>query len=373
MAAKSYYFLYYAAIGCFAPFLNIYLKDKGLTGTQIGWLSSVAPLIALAANPIWGSIADHWQIHRQVLALCAFVAGITGLFYVPFQSFWIFMVLTLIITLFRTPICPIVDSAVMNTIRHTGDSYGRQRIWGTIGFIVLSLGLGQILTGRELTPIFWLYAGFMGVGCTILSFFLPVEHVEKRIGLREGMHKLFGQRDYLSFLVAAMVLGMGTAGYVGFLGLYIQALGGTEQQVGLAWTANALLEVPIMFFGKHWFSRYAPQKLILGSMFIYILVWSLIGLSPTPALAIVAVLGIGVCYGIFWMSAVDYVSSVAPPGLGATAQTLFGAAMLGLGWSIGSVVAGYLWDVISPHAIFFFAAGTATLAALVFGMGSRSK
>jgi PPP family 3-phenylpropionic acid transporter len=206
----------------------------------------------------------------------------------------------------------------------------------------------------------------------MLSLFLPVENVEKRVGLREGMRELLGRPDYLSFLIAAVVLGMGIAGYVGFLGLYIQSLGGNAQLVGLAWTANALLEIPVMFFGKHWFGRYGSQRLILVALLGYILVWALIGLSQTPALAIVAVLGNGVCFGVFWMAAVDYVSSTAPPGLGATAQTLFGAALVGLGWSLGSVAAGYLWDVIDPHAVFFFAAFTAVIAALVFWIGSRS-
>ncbi|MBN1311612.1 MAG: MFS transporter [Anaerolineae bacterium] len=372
LVAKSYYFLYFAAIGCFAPFLNIYLKQKGLTGAQIGWLSSIAPLIALTTNPIWGSVADRWRIHRQVLALCSFVAGITALLFLPFEAFWLFMVLTSIIALFRSPITPIVDSAAIAMVKQTGDSYGRQRIWGTISFIVVSLGLGQILTGRAMTPIFWLYAGFLGIGCTALSFFLPVERVEKQVRLRSGISNLLGQRGYLSFLVATILLGMGTACYVGFLGLYIQSLGGTAQQVGLAWTANALLEIPIMFFGKQWFARYSPQRVILAAMCVYALVWLLIGLSQTPFVAIVCVLGMGVCFGTFWIGAVDYVSSVAPPGLGATAQTLFGAAISGLGWSLGSVAAGYLWDTVSPHAVFFFAAFAAMLAALVFGIGSRS-
>jgi PPP family 3-phenylpropionic acid transporter len=373
LAAKAYYFLYFASIGCFAPFLNIYLMQKGLTGAQIGWLGSIAPLIALVANPIWGSAADRWQIHRQVLALCSFVAGMAALFFIPFQGFWFFVILSSVITLFRTPIGPIVDSAVILLTRQTGNNYGRQRIWGTIGFIVLSLGLGQVLTGRDLSLIFWLYAGLLGIGNTVLSLFLPVENVEKRVGLREGMKDLFGRLDYLSFLIASVIFGMGIAGYVGFLGLYIQELGGNEQLVGLAWTANALLEIPVMFFGKHWFGRFSSQRLILTALLGYILVWSLIGLGQTPALAIVAVLGNGVCFGVFWMAAVDYVSSTAPLGLSATAQTLFGAALLGLGWSLGSVVAGYLWDVIDPHAVFFFAAVTAAIAALVFWLGSRSR
>jgi predicted MFS family arabinose efflux permease len=45
--------------------------------------------------------------------------------------------------------------------------------------------------------------------------------------------------------------------------------------------------------------------------------------------------------------------------------------MVGLGWSIGSVISGYLWDGLSGHAIFFFSATMAMLAFMVFWLGSN--
>jgi PPP family 3-phenylpropionic acid transporter len=63
LVAKGSYFVFFAAIGCLVPFFNIYLQQKGLTGVEIGWLNSIAPLVALAANPFWGGVADRWQIH----------------------------------------------------------------------------------------------------------------------------------------------------------------------------------------------------------------------------------------------------------------------------------------------------------------------
>jgi PPP family 3-phenylpropionic acid transporter len=373
LTAKAYYFLFFAAIGCLAPFLNVYLKQKGLTGTQIGWLSSIAPMIALAANPVWGAVADRWQIHRQVLALCVLVTGIVSLLFIPAYGFWVLVGLTTIFTFFRTPTGAIVDSAVMDMVKRADGSYGHQRVWGTIGFMLTAFGLGQLLATYDLTLIFWLHAVLLGVGCTGLSFLLPVERVEKRVGIKQGIRELLGRRDYFSFLLAAMLLGMGISSYIGFLGLYILALGGTEQQVGLGWAANALLEVPIMFLGRRWFARYSYNRLILGALMGYVLVWTLVGLSHAPTMVIISVLGLGICFGIFWIAAVGYVSSVAPPGLSATAQALMGAALLGLGWSLGSVVAGYLWDNINGHAVFFFAALTAILAALIFGIGGREK
>ncbi len=51
-------------------------------------------------------------------------------------------------------------------------------------------------------------------------------------------------------------MGMGAAGYFVFLGLHILDLGGTEAQIGLAFSASAAAEIPIMFLGARWFARY---------------------------------------------------------------------------------------------------------------------
>jgi hypothetical protein len=78
-----------------------------------------------------------------------------------------------------------------------------------------------------------------------------------------------------------------------------------------------------------------------------------------------------VCFGFFWVAAVGYASAAAPPGLSATAQALMGAAQSGLGWSLGSVMAGYLWDQTNGHIVLAFAAVCMALAALIFWLGNR--
>lgn len=345
--------------------------QKGLTGAQIGWLGSIAPLVALAANPIWSTIADRWQVHRQVLALCAFVAGTVTLLFLWTEGFWVYVLIVTVLTFFRTPIGAILDSTVMDMVKRSDTNYGHQRVWGTIGFVLASFGLGQMLVSEDLSLVFWLHTAFLGVGCVILSFMLPVQSVDKPVGIKKGIGVLMRQRNYVSFLAAVTILGMGIAGYVGFMGLQVMALGGTQQQVGLAWACNAIMEIPLMYFGVRWFAGVSNRRLILAAFALFMLVWSLIGLSTTPTQVILAVLGSGVCFGIFWVAAVGYASDAAPPGLSATAQALMGAGMVGLGWSIGSVISGYLWDSLSGHAIFFFAAMMAALALLVFWLGSN--
>ncbi|MBI1878554.1 MAG: MFS transporter, partial [Chloroflexi bacterium] len=336
-------------------------------------LGSIPPMIALAANPFWGAVADRWQIHRLVLAWCAFVAGLVTLFFLVVNDFWPLMVLVTVLSFFRTPIGSIVDSTVMDMVKHTGSSYGQQRTWGTVGFVSATFGLGQVLAPAEQNLIFWLHGGLLGLACAGLSFLLPIQSAPQKVGLLQGLRILTTQRGYLSFLMAMTLLGMGISAFIGFLGLHILALGGSEEQVGLAWAVNALLEIPLMYYGAAWFGRFSHKRLIIAGFLGFALVWTLAGLAPTPALLIAVLPATGVCFGFFWVAAVGYASEAAPPGLSATAQALMGAAQSGLGWSLGSVSAGYLWDNTNGHIVFFFAAATFILATVIFWWGNRDK
>jgi len=55
---RSYYFLLGVGGGCLLPFLALFFKQQGLSGTQIGLLSTFAGLAALIAAPLWGRFSD---------------------------------------------------------------------------------------------------------------------------------------------------------------------------------------------------------------------------------------------------------------------------------------------------------------------------
>jgi MFS family permease len=79
----------------------------------------------------------------------------------------------------------------------------------------------------------------------------------------------------------------------------------------------------------------------------------------------------GICYGVVWQAAVNYAGESAPPGLSATAQALIGAAQSGVGWSLGAVTAGYVFDAAGGSMVFALGASAAALAGLLFWWGNR--
>lgn len=369
--AKLFYFCFFAAIGCLVPFLNLYFAGKGLSGAQIGWLGSIAPLIALTANPVWGAVADRWQIHRQVLALCAFGGGVISLFYLVVDEFWPLMVVTIVLTFFRTPIGSLVDSAVLDMVRRIGGHYGRQRLWGSLGFVLVTVVLGRFLSMDDLRVPFWLHGILLGGVCAGLALMLPIGSRGNRVSLLEGLRQLAKRRSYVGFLGAMALLGIGNSAYVNFVGLHILDLGGSEQMVAWAWAFNGLAEAPMMFLGGRWFARFHYSRLIQIGFVMYICVWSGLALAQVPWQVMLASLGNGLCYGVLWVAAVNYAGELAPPGLSATAQALVGAAQSGVGWSIGAVLAGYLFDAAGGSVMYAAAAATAVLAGVIFWLGQR--
>lgn len=372
LVSKMFYFVFFAAIGCIAPYFNIYLDAQGLNGVQIGWLGSIPPLIALISNPFWGVVADRWKAQRLVLALCTLIAGWVSLLFIPVTGFWPLMVLVILLFFFRAPVPAITDSAVMTIVTRTGKTYGRQRLWGSIGFVLASVGLGRLISTDDLALMFWLHAILLGGVLVGLAFFLPIERFSGSVNIAGGLRTLSRQRSYVGFLLAMIMMGMASAGYINFLGLHIMALGGTSTLVGLAYAASAAAEIPVMFLGARWFTKFSNAQLITIGMSIFIVSWTVVGAMPSPWAAISAAVLVGIGYGFFWVAVVGYASESAPVGMRSTAQAIVGAAQGGLGWGLGALWAGFLWDWGGGATVFWSSAVIVTIGLLLFRSGLRT-
>ncbi|MCB0042326.1 MAG: MFS transporter, partial [Caldilinea sp.] len=286
-------------------------------------------------------------------------------------GFWPILILVVVMVFFRAPAPALVDSAVMDIVGRTGASYGRQRLFGSIGFVMASYGLGQILSTRDLDAIFWIHGLLLAIGCTFLALLLPVERIAQRTNLITGLKLMRKQAGYTSFLAMNVLMGAGAAGFISFIGLRILALGGTEAQVGLAYALNAITEIPVMFAGAALLARFRPSRLIVVGLLGFAAVYSFMALATSPIWILAASPLLGLLYAGFWMSVVTYASKSAPAGMRATGQALVSAAQGGLGWALGSIVGGMLWDGFGGGAVLFAAACAMVAAALVYVVGHR--
>ncbi|MBK8050373.1 MAG: MFS transporter [Anaerolineales bacterium] len=371
--AKLYYFLFFGAIGALAPFFNIYLQQRGLSGAEIGFMSSIPPVVTLVAGPIWAGIADRSRRHQLVLALCVFMSGVVSIPYLWTTGFWPLFLLVVVMAFFRTPVAPLLDAIVLGMVKGTGSSYGAQRLFGSIGYILATYGVGLVLTANNLGAMFVLHAVLLIAGCTALSFFLPAESVTETVDMVAGLRKLTRQPGYTSFLVTNVLQGMATAAFFGFLGLRLLDIGATEQQVGLAFALAASAEVPVMALGGRMQARFRLAQMIIFGLIGVGVAYFLIGLANTPVIALAVMPFIGVFYSAYWMGVVAYANEAAPPGLRATGQSLMSAAQFGLGWALGSIIAGIIWGAFGGGWVFIVGAVLMFAAMTVFAVGTRKR
>jgi len=361
----GFYLLYFGAVGCMFPYLNLYYQRIGLTGFQIGILSAIPSLVVPFASPIWGILGDSLNLHRRLLTLAVGGTIIPVLLLSAGRSMSWLAPVTLVYAFFYGPIGPLIDSTALQVAEAVHRSYGELRVWGTIGFIASAWTLGRIMEGTSLRALFLGYALFM-LGSLAFSLLLPSSPQRWSGPMLQGLGVLLADRVFVLFLASVFLLATAVAAANNFFALYMDGLGASEGLVGLSWAIAALSEVPVMFLSGALLRRLAPRGLLILGFSVYALRWFLY--SQTTSLQAVLLIQVlhGLSFGAYFVAGVVYTRERAPGGLGATAQALFSGTVLGLAGIVGGLVGGYLYDQVGVMNLFRFCSLAAILALVVF-------
>ena len=154
----------WAAVGLYFPYLNIYYRSIGLSGTQIGLIATASALIAIIGAVLWGMLNDRIGRIRRLFTISTIGVMISAVVLSQMRSFGLILLVGSVFSFFSSPIFPLVDSFTLRTLGDARQNYGAYRVWGTVGFIITCYLMGVLLGGIPLNPIFLAYAaGMAGV------------------------------------------------------------------------------------------------------------------------------------------------------------------------------------------------------------------
>ena len=367
----SSFFFFFASVAFLGPFAVLYYQSLGFSGTQIGLLTGLAPLITLFSAPVWTGLADTGNRHRYVLSLTLLLSGI-GMFLLPFlRLFWPVLLLIATFNIFFAPVNALTDSATMFMLGDKKEMYGRVRVGGTIGF-----GLAAILAG-SLVEKYGLKMAFWGGSAMLLLALLVSQKLEhnqsqERTSFRHGARTLLQNRQFVLFLAMSFAGGLNVASTNNFLLPYMKELGAKASIMGLILMTGTLAEIPILIYSHHLLKRFQPYKLVTLTVAISGVRLLLLAIISTTWLVFPVQLLNGLGFPLMWLAGVAYADQNAPLGLNATAQGLFGAMVGGFGVAVGGFCGGLLLDAIGGRGM-YLVFGTAVLAivGLVMLLGKR--
>jgi PPP family 3-phenylpropionic acid transporter len=366
----AFYFLYYAAGASFSPFLVIYYKDLGLSGGQIGMLTALPPLLVLFGAPLWSGLADASRRYRLLFAaaILGAMAGVALLSSAPGFA-WLIPAVAFY-ALMSAPIVPLIDHATLSILQGQKDQYGKIRMWGAVGW-----GMAAPLTGAlvERLGMHWAfrdYAIFLFIGL-LVSLNIPLTSGRAGDPFWRSLRQIAADRRWLGFLATTLGGGVCMAGINSYLFLYLQQLGASETQMGLALSVATLSELFIFFFSSYLLRLWSARGMMAVALSVFVFRALAYSFTSNPWIVLGLQLLHGLSFSTLWVAGVSYADQLAPPGLGATAQGLFTAMFFGIGYALGGFWGGLIYQQVGLAWMFRFLASLALIGLGLFLFSGR--
>ncbi len=365
---RLFYLLYYGNVGTYLPFFAAYLRGRGFTGEEIGLVQMLPSLLAPVVAIAWASFADHRASPQRALRLASGWAALAVLLLPLARAPWQVGAVVLLMSLGDRAVVPLADAITLEWCRdHPGASYARIRLWGSVGFIVLSLLVGRALTLRGDRPADLLVpvaVVALVAGYALVARGAPpsTREVERPVG--RDLADLARDRRLHLLLAASALHWAACAPYHLLFGVFVRDLGLTADVTGIGMGLGVLAEIAVLLAFPRLEAR-APPRALFGVAFVgSALRWAL--LSRATGAAAVALLQLlhGLSFGLFWGSATRALAELVPPRLRATGQAVFTAIVFGGGNAAGYALAGIGYDRLGGVAPLFLAAAGAELLAL---------
>jgi MFS transporter, PPP family, 3-phenylpropionic acid transporter len=272
---------------------------------------------------------------------------------------------------FNVPIMGIADSLATARAKERGSDYGKIRMWAALGWFVASASFGIVMDYLGFdsdSP--WLFTILIisFVAVFIVSLTLKERNTEGPDKLKLSQVKqLFRNRTFTIFLIAVVFHYISMAPFGVYIGPLVQELGLSQSVLGMtAGMATATEVLVLLAFG--WLTRKLRlETILLLAVFITGLRWFIISIVTTAVPLILAQALHGATAGLFIAGAVTLVGNLAPKGLKASSQMMYGLAGAGLGSLIGTNLTGFISDHInSIQRTFLFAAGIEIIPLILF-------
>ncbi len=370
---SGFYFFYFAFVGAMSPFWGLYLKSLAFDAVQIGVLMSLLQVMRIFAPNIWGHVADRVGRRAPIVQIAAFgsVVVFTGVF-VDDGFWWIFAVMAAL-SFFWSASLPLVEAMTLSHLGERSDAYGRIRLWGSVGFIVMVVGLGYAL---DYVSIVWLPWAVLAVMVGILAFarVIPEAAILPHATDDRSVWDIVRRPEVASLLVACLLMAVTHGPYYTFYSIYLVDHGYDKSTVGWLWALGVACEIGIFLIIPRIFASLAPNRLLLVSFALAVLRFLLIAWAVDSAWLVWGAQTLhAFTFGTYHAAAVALIHQHFRGRHQARGQALYTSLSYGVGGTIGGLASGLTWESIGPAWTFTLAAASAALAWLVYVLWGQTK
>jgi PPP family 3-phenylpropionic acid transporter len=376
-----FYFCFYAALGAYTPYVARFVDHLGFSGLVAGGMLGLWYGSRIVAPPLWSRAVARaarpggWLVAGCLLASLGFAsfgaaATVPGLF-----------AAMLFFGVFYNAVMPQFEAMTLGAIAGEAEGYGRLRVWGSVGFLVVAGTYGALLDA-------WGEAWF--VWATLPWFALMVwaawsfrdepgdsrgaaAPAATRSDTRVAMRTLWRRAGTRPLLLLALLVQSGFGAFYVFYTLHLRAHGHDGFAVGLLWVIGVLAEIALFWWAPRLIRRYGVQRLMALCLVVTVVRWSVVALfAPSMPTMVAAQLTHALGFALFHACLMQRMALLFPGAEASAGQGLLYGFSSGLGGVIGALLAAGLWEWRGGAAAFLGGAAL-TLAALTLHWRSAAS
>ncbi|CAL1274891.1 unnamed protein product [Larinioides sclopetarius] len=271
----------------------------------------------------------------------------------------------------QTSLESLTDAVCTKSLGDKMEDYGKQRMWGTIGWAIFALAAGALnhAFSKSNGETNYIPGFYMAIVFYTLDIFLiwklQLKTPESSKSIFKNVAGLLLKPRIIIFILEVIAVGLVRGVYMTYSLWYLETIGASPLLLGSITSVQCFLgEIPFLFISG-WIIRKIGHLNVFTMSFIAhgvrFLAYAFL-VDPWWGLLIEVLQGPS--FGSFYAGVTSYGKLVAPPGAEATVQGLSLAALDGVGTSVGSLIGGY-WVHHAGGRETFFQAG---VWSIVFGM-----
>ena len=361
---SNFYFWYFAFVGVFAPFFSLYLQRRGFAPFEIAILLGISPALRILVPFFWAWLSDRWGEKYRLIVLLAligpliffFIRGGTSLPYVA-------TILTLW-GLVWSGILPIAEALCAERLGNQLSIYGRIRLWGSVGFILVVLGGGYLFEMMDLIHLDYVMS-LMLVLVTASIVFLPKDLTHQGgVSSVRGGPALKVDRRIIGLLLCFFMMQFAHGAYNAFFSIFIVENGYSKSTVGWLWAVAVIAEIFIFLIMPRLFSRFRFNDFFLFCFVIAVLRFSLVAVGfDSIILLIFSQMMHAITFGMFHVAGIAATNEYFTGVYRSRGQALYSSVGFGAGGALGTFASGLLWERFDGPTTFVFSAGVAFIGA----------
>ena len=379
MSSKTWlstnYFLQFLVTGTFLPFWMVYLTSvKNLSVLEA---SSIFSMLFIA-RVISGIFLSPYLIKKYNIDITLKLSVGIGLILAVSYGFTnekiVLGLITFLFGMIYFMVSPLVEGLASLFLREENIDYGKARTYGSLGFTVIGIIIGGILSyvGNEALYYILIFL----VALYLVFMFLPQPKLVKNLSFEEPKTKkekeslyswVLKDRNAILLIITVFLYQLSHTAYNNYNALYLESMNISAKWLsGVILNVSVIAEIIFFIFSKRLVKRIKPKNLMIFAGVCAIIRWGALSMFHNIYVFTIMQTFHAITFAVAHIAFILILNKDYNNKEIIDMQNLYTAICFQLSMAVGLYIMGALWDISTSYVLYASAiiAAIGTLVAM---------